>query len=79
MGSGAWARERGYLKTMKENLIILIYFYSEYLIAFWKLNYIKQGHETIYTYQRKTRIFKEGKDYFKKKRYPLYEEKYWKP
>lgn len=35
-------------KWKKMSVIILIYFYSEYLTSFWKLNYIKQGRETVF-------------------------------
>lgn len=38
----------GKKKWKKMYVIILIYFYSEYLTSFWKLNYIKQGRETVF-------------------------------
>lgn len=66
-GNGLWSMSKR-KRVFDNNERKFNYFYSEYLIAFWKLNYIKQGHETVYIYQRRTQIFKEGKDCFKKKK-----------
>lgn len=76
MGSGARTRERGCSKKWKK-ISVNILFYSEYLILFWKLNYIKRRH----VYQRRAQIFKGWKHCFKKKnteKYASHEEKYWK-